>query len=149
MIFYRTKDLYCDTCKLQYESLDEISNHLEKSHGELKSKEALSCQNCQKIFFFSKLLEIHQKYSCDVCHKFFSTLRYLAAHKRSVHEGKKMVSQSSGYSNSIRYSKCAICDWTGSEVKLHWEQNHRYETFTGIVGQKIKKSLIFWTFKNG
>ena len=30
-----------------------------------------------------------------------------------------------GYSN-IRYSKCAICDWTGSEVKLHWEQNHRY-----------------------
>ena len=91
LFFYRTKDLYCDICELQYESVDEVSNHLEKIHSELKSNEALSCQNCQKIFFFSKLLEIHQKFSCDVCHKFFSSLRYLNAHKRSVHEGNKKI----------------------------------------------------------
>ena len=86
----KMRDLYCDNCDLTFESIEDLSDHLEKVHSENKLQEPLKCDNCDMLFYFGRLLEIHRKFSCDLCHKFFANLRYLAQHVRLGKISNKM-----------------------------------------------------------
>ena len=80
----------CDICdNLQFQSIEELSEHLEKVHPELKLLEPQKCEFCEMTFYFLKLLEVH------------------------VEQNHNENGTSNNKKQNSRQNKCALCDWNG------------------------------------
>jgi len=94
----------CDICdNLQFQSIEELSEHLEKVHPELKLLEPQKCEFCEMTFYFLKLLEVH------------------------VEQNHNENGTSNNKKQNSRQNKCALCDWNGIGMKRHWNECHSGE----------------------
>ena len=85
-----SNNISCDICdNLQFENMEEFSEHAEKIHPEIKLLEPHKCEFCEMTFYFPKLLEVHVE---------------LVHNENGTNSSKKQNS---------RQNKCALCDWNG------------------------------------
>lgn len=84
------KNIQCQYCSKQCESIDQLLNHLE-TEEENTVKMSFKCGRCAKTFFMQHLLDLHamahnsRPYPCDICGKKYSNKRQMKNHSRFVH----------------------------------------------------------------
>ena len=84
----KDNNISCDICdNFQFQTIEELSEHAEKVHPEIKLLDPHKCEFCEMTFYFPKLLEVH----VELVHNENGT-------------SKKQ---------NPRQNKCALCDWNG------------------------------------
>ncbi|XP_059056438.1 zinc finger protein 39-like isoform X1 [Achroia grisella] len=115
--------LHCRLCETQIDTLEDLREHLSKTHGiQFRLKEDLlvpfqiqngnlQCQICKETFNTFRLLNIHmnkhyQKQVCHICGAGFSNLVFLNLHKSRSHK-------------PLRCKICEVLFTTKIEKKQH------------------------------